>query len=109
MVLQLATVLCPWCNTRLGSAASSTPHLSLATLLTLDFDTRLNPCRSDPKLGNTDSKIEAGDKVVKVSASFGVDVWEALNFGQVRHHITTNLKTWVGGGGDGASSFAHQA
>jgi hypothetical protein len=40
--------------------------------------------RSDPALGNTDSRIEAGDKVVKVSASFGGDIWEALNFGQVR-------------------------
>lgn len=38
---------------------------------------------SDPKLGNTDERIEAGDKVVKVSASFGDDVWDALNFGQV--------------------------
>lgn len=27
--------------------------------------------RTDPKLGNTNSAIEAGDKVVKVSASFG--------------------------------------
>ncbi|KAI7844917.1 hypothetical protein COHA_001565 [Chlorella ohadii] len=45
--------------------------------------------RSDPKLGNTDSKIEAGDKVVKVSASFGDDVWEALNFGQVIYAIKT--------------------
>lgn len=41
------------------------------------------PTCSDPKLGNTDERIEAGDKVVKVSASFGDDVWEALNFGQV--------------------------
>ena len=39
--------------------------------------------RSDPLLGNTDPRIEPGDKVVKVSASFGDDVWEAINFGQV--------------------------
>lgn len=45
--------------------------------------------RSDPKLGNTDARIEAGDKVVKVSASFGGDVWEALNFGQVIYAIKT--------------------
>ncbi|KAL4426075.1 hypothetical protein ABPG77_007871 [Micractinium sp. CCAP 211/92] len=45
--------------------------------------------RSDPKLGNTDSRIEAGDKVVKVSASFGGDIWEALNFGQVIYAIKT--------------------
>ena len=42
------------------------------------------PPPSDPKLGNTDQAIEVGDKVVNVSASFGDDVWEALNFGQVR-------------------------
>lgn len=43
------------------------------------------PC-SDPKLGNTDDRIEVGDKVVSVSASFGDDIWEARNFGQVRDH-----------------------
>lgn len=40
--------------------------------------------RSDPMLGNTSPEVAPGDKVVKVSASFGSDVWEALNFGQVR-------------------------
>jgi hypothetical protein len=44
---------------------------------------------SDPKLGNTDPQITPGDKVVKVSASFGSDVWEALNFGQVIYAIKT--------------------
>lgn len=44
---------------------------------------------SDPKLGNTSSEITPGDKVVKVSASFGGDVWDALNFGQVIYAIKT--------------------
>jgi hypothetical protein len=30
-----------------------------------------------------------GDKIVKISASFGEDVWEALNFGQVMYAIKT--------------------
>jgi hypothetical protein len=30
-----------------------------------------------------------GDKIVKVSASFGDDVWDALNFGQVMYAIKT--------------------
>lgn len=44
---------------------------------------------SDPKLGNTYPEITPGDKVVKISASFGSDVWEALNFGQVIYAIKT--------------------
>ncbi len=30
-----------------------------------------------------------GDKIVEVSASFGSDVWEARNFGQVMYAIKT--------------------
>lgn len=45
--------------------------------------------RSDPTLGNTSSEITPGDKVMKISASFGSDVWEALNFGQVIYAIKT--------------------
>ena len=45
--------------------------------------------RSDSKLGNTDPRIAVGDKVVKISASFGGDVWEALNFGQVVYAVKT--------------------
>ena len=44
---------------------------------------------SDSKIGNTSPEITPGDKVVKVSASFGGDVWEALNFGQVVYAIKT--------------------
>lgn len=44
---------------------------------------------TDPKLGNTSSDITPGDKVVKISASFGSDVWDALNFGQVIYAIKT--------------------
>ena len=44
---------------------------------------------NDAKLGNTSNDITPGDKVVKVSASFGSDVWDALNFGQVIYAIKT--------------------
>lgn len=44
---------------------------------------------SDPRLGNTDPRIKPGDRVVNVSASFGGDVWEARNFGQVIYAIKT--------------------
>eukprot|EP00803_Ostreobium_quekettii_P004328 evm.model.scf_823.4 EVM.evm.TU.scf_823.4 scf_823:18991-22323(+) len=44
---------------------------------------------SDPKLGETDERIEVGDKVMQVSASFGDDVWDAKNFGQVMFAIRT--------------------
>eukprot|EP00884_Botryococcus_braunii_P008581 jgi/Botrbrau1/17724/Bobra.0166s0146.1 len=45
--------------------------------------------KSDKQIGSTDSRIEVGDKIVKISASFGEDVWEALNFGQVMYAIKT--------------------
>jgi len=45
--------------------------------------------RVDPKKGNIDPKMQVGDKVLKVSASFGPDVWEALNYGQVAYAIRT--------------------
>lgn len=32
----------------------------------------------DPKLGNVDERIEVGDKLVNVSASFGDDIWPAV-------------------------------
>ncbi|KAK9834004.1 hypothetical protein WJX81_002301 [Elliptochloris bilobata] len=45
--------------------------------------------RSDPNLGSTDPNIEPGDQIVSISASFGTDVWEAKNFGQVMYAIKT--------------------
>jgi hypothetical protein len=33
--------------------------------------------------------MQAGDKVVRISASFGSDVWEAKNYGQVMYAIKT--------------------
>ena len=44
-------------------------------------------------------KIEVGDKIVKVSASFGGDIWEAINFGQVRRGALRGLWGRSGGGG----------
>ena len=37
----------------------------------------------------THTRTQVGDKVVNISASFGSDVWEALNFGQVIYAIKT--------------------
>lgn len=44
---------------------------------------------NDATLGSTDKRIEVGDKVVQCSASFGDDVWDAKNFGQVMFAIRT--------------------
>lgn len=44
---------------------------------------------SDPNLGNTDDRIQPGDKILKVSASFGTDIWDAINYGQVMYAIRT--------------------
>ena len=33
--------------------------------------------------------VQPGDQIVAVSASFGTDVWEAKNFGQVMYAIKT--------------------
>ena len=32
---------------------------------------------------------QVGDKILKVSASFGNDIWEAINYGQVMYAIKT--------------------
>lgn len=45
--------------------------------------------RSDPNLGNTDTMVQPGDKILKVSASFGNDIWDAINYGQVMYAIKT--------------------
>jgi tetratricopeptide (TPR) repeat protein len=45
--------------------------------------------KSDPRAGNTDDRVEPGDKLLAVSASFGPDVWEAKNFGQVMYAVRT--------------------
>ena len=34
-------------------------------------------------------RTQPGDQIVAVSASFGTDVWEAKNFGQVMYAIKT--------------------
>ncbi len=33
--------------------------------------------------------MQVGDKIVGVSASFGTDIWDAQNFGQVMYAIKT--------------------
>eukprot|EP00775_Hariotina_reticulata_P001401 gene1401-1744_t len=48
---------------------------------------------NDPKLGNTDPRIQPGDKVVQISASFGTDVWDAQNYGQIMYAIRTRNGT----------------
>jgi len=44
---------------------------------------------NDPRLGNTDERIQVGDKIEKVSATFGTDIWDAKNFGQTLYAIRT--------------------
>jgi hypothetical protein len=36
---------------------------------------------------------QPGDKIVKISASFGSDVWEAQNYGQIMYAIRTRNGT----------------
>ncbi len=38
---------------------------------------------------NPPAYVQPGDQIVAVSASFGTDVWEAKNFGQVMYAIKT--------------------
>eukprot|EP01026_Neomeris_dumetosa_P055963 TRINITY_DN51086_c0_g1_i1.p1 TRINITY_DN51086_c0_g1~~TRINITY_DN51086_c0_g1_i1.p1 ORF type:complete len:344 (-),score=59.02 TRINITY_DN51086_c0_g1_i1:135-1166(-) len=45
--------------------------------------------KTDAQMGSTDPQIQVGDKLLKVSASFGSDVWDAKNFGQVMYAIRT--------------------
>ena len=33
--------------------------------------------------------MQPGDKILKVSASFGTDIWDAINYGQVMYAIRT--------------------
>lgn len=35
------------------------------------------------------ARLQPGDKVIKVSASFGDDIWDAKNFGQVMYAMKT--------------------
>lgn len=44
---------------------------------------------NNPQAGYTDDRIQVGDKVVQVSASFGDDVWDAKGFGQTIYAIKT--------------------
>ncbi|GFH24842.1 uncharacterized protein HaLaN_22708 [Haematococcus lacustris] len=44
---------------------------------------------NDPKLGNTDPRVQPGDKITQISASFGEDVWDAQNYGQIMYAIRT--------------------
>lgn len=37
--------------------------------------------------------LQPGDKIVKISASFGTDVWEAQNYGQIMYAIRTRNGT----------------
>lgn len=43
----------------------------------------------DASKGNIDDQVEVGDRVMNISASFGSDVWEAKNYGQVVYAIKT--------------------
>jgi len=45
--------------------------------------------KNDPKLGSTDERIQVGDKIERVSATFGTDIWDAKNYGQTIYAIRT--------------------
>mmetsp|Transcript_14255 Transcript_14255/g.43060 ORF Transcript_14255/g.43060 Transcript_14255/m.43060 type:complete len:353 (-) Transcript_14255:1461-2519(-) len=44
---------------------------------------------ADAAVGSSDNRISIGDRIEEVSASFGDEVWEARNFGQVIYAIKT--------------------
>jgi len=48
---------------------------------------------NNPDVGNTDARVQPGDKIVKISASFGAEVWDAQNFGQIMYAIRTRSGT----------------
>jgi hypothetical protein len=70
-----------------------TPQLDLPKPLGLRFargnDGGAYVIKSDPNLGSTDPRVEPGDKIVQISASFGADIWDAQNFGQIMYAIRT--------------------
>ncbi|GAB4815855.1 hypothetical protein N2152v2_002901 [Parachlorella kessleri] len=93
---QLRLVCSAAADTKAAAPASTTEEfyeLYLDKPLGLKFgrgnDNGVYVTRSDPRLGNTSDQVTPGDKVVKVSASFGGDVWDALNYGQVVYAIKT--------------------
>jgi len=43
----------------------------------------------DATKGSIDDRMQPGDKIMKISASFGPEVWEAKNYGQVMYAIRT--------------------
>ncbi|KAG2448984.1 hypothetical protein HYH02_005738 [Chlamydomonas schloesseri] len=47
----------------------------------------------NPKAGNVDPRVQPGDKIVEISASFGSEVWKAENFGQIMYAIRTRSGT----------------
>ncbi|PNH12408.1 hypothetical protein TSOC_000635 [Tetrabaena socialis] len=48
---------------------------------------------TNAKNGNIDPRVEPGDKIVEISASFGTEVWKAENFGQIMYAIRTRSGT----------------
>ncbi|GBF94159.1 hypothetical protein Rsub_07146 [Raphidocelis subcapitata] len=76
-----------------GAATEEFVELDLPKPLGLKFargnDGGAYVIKNDPALGNTDPRIQPGDKVVQISASFGSDIWDAQNFGQIMYAIRT--------------------
>ena len=52
-------------------------------------DGRCYVSRVDASRGSIDPRIQPGDKLLRVSQSFGEETWEALNYGQVAYAIRT--------------------
>jgi hypothetical protein len=53
----------------------------------------LLPCLPAPAPAKTHHTPQPGDKIVQISASFGTDVWEAQNYGQIMYAIRTRNGT----------------
>lgn len=52
-------------------------------------DGRCYVSKVDPTRGTIDPRVQPGDKLLRVSQSFGEETWEALNYGQVAYAIRT--------------------
>lgn len=67
--------------------------LALTITFTTPVNVPLQSCRSVllhvVSVRNIANVLQPGDKVVKCSASFGEEIWEAKNYGQVTYAIKT--------------------
>eukprot|EP00878_Enallax_costatus_P002097 GHUV01002264.1.p1 GENE.GHUV01002264.1~~GHUV01002264.1.p1 ORF type:complete len:315 (+),score=99.41 GHUV01002264.1:43-987(+) len=97
--IQQRTVVLAAAQVKAGAAAGTEEYIEvdLPKPLGLKFargnDGGAYIVKNDPNVGNTDPRIQPGDKIVKISASFGTDVWDAQNYGQIMYAIRTRSGT----------------